>query len=289
MENLIEEFFRIMNYYLTDFEKILLISSSTKMRTFAKAFIYKQKYVDSFKIIHLDYYDNFESIEVDPYIIKLVNNTTICGQKSSFKIPLKAKHVKLVITQKIINSILNYEIPSFVTYLIFGSDFDDLEKLIIPPSVNKLQFMNKILILNNIPSSVTKLIMHTPGAEIIKMPSTITRMKITAVTWDKDYLKYLLYISSSVTNLTFEYVYPTLAEYIPSTIKILKIRRLSRCYSPKLFPYIPTHITKILLCFDPSINIIEKISPTTELHYKKSIYDDKYYLYDGNHIDFLQY
>jgi len=121
-----------MSKFLTDREKIRLSAASKDMQILLYKFMYQEKIKIS-TIIHLPYFDNFESVEI---------------LDSENRYPKFVKHIYY--------EAHTTDIPPYVTHLTFGENFNQSIEYIIPPSVINLTFgwdFNQP-IKNNIPPTV---------------------------------------------------------------------------------------------------------------------------------------
>jgi len=161
---------------LTDKDKIYLSSSSKILIDLKCKFIYHEK-INIKKIITLPYFNNFECVEIN-------NNQDMY--------PKYAKYIHFVA--------YTIEIPPFVTHLIFGNNFNEPIKNIIPHSVTHLNFgccFNQPI--EELPPSITHL---TFGVYFDQPIQHIIPRLVTHLTFGRMLKQPIDNIPPSVTHLT---------------------------------------------------------------------------------------
>lgn len=141
--------------YLSDKDKLMLTTTSTNMSKLKYKLLFRTK-INISKIYLLPYFDNFENIKIHgnppkfPKYVKYVHYTTY----STYVAP-RVTHLKF----KSRGGLTKNGIPSTVTHLIFGENFNDPIQEKIPLSVTHLTFGSRFNrpINDCIPLSVTHL------------------------------------------------------------------------------------------------------------------------------------
>jgi len=166
--------------FLTSGEKIRWSATSITMNKLKYKFTYDE-FTRSHEIIHLPFYDNFESIilsnigHVPP---KNVKQISFCANTN--EVPLFVTHLFFSYPFEYGQPIK--KLPHSVTYLYFGCYFNQPIDNCIPSSVTHLEFGKEFnqSIKNNIPLSVTHLTFDNYFDKLIKdhIPSSVTHLTL---------------------------------------------------------------------------------------------------------------
>uniref|UniRef100_A0A6C0CA10 F-box domain-containing protein n=1 Tax=viral metagenome TaxID=1070528 RepID=A0A6C0CA10_9ZZZZ len=223
-----EDIFLAISQHLSNKQNIMLTGTSTKMNQLKHKIIYKEK-VRIKKITHLSYFDNFENIN-------------ICGFGYFEHLPKKIKHIYCD------DRLPKSDNLKFMTTLTFKGDDFSMIKNNIPSSVTKLiispSYGVKYLRNIDIPHSVTylKFSGYWTGKPICHIPATVTHLIFNP--WFNRSIELL--IPSSVTHLAFGDCFDQpIKNNIPSSVTHLTF---GRNFDQYIRDSIPSSVISLTLC-----------------------------------------